>query len=263
MFRVRSFKAFGKGYEILCDVPVDSEWLDLMLPGFADSGPSSEDRHSLSIVTNGREESRGLYYGNERLCTFDGFNEETARGFEGNIEFVLARNAAPEFVFVHAGAVSLEGIGIVFPSKTGSGKTTLTRALLELGAEYFSDDCAVIDSQGMLYPMASPMKLRTESGKRSWLDPARAGYSKSEEPVKVGCVLLTDFEQGTRFDPSAITPGEASLGILENLFLPSVIRDCPAETLAAIGRAVEGSLLLKGTRGEAIETANVLRSRLS
>lgn len=260
MIQVRTFDAFGTGYEILADTPVDGRWLDKLLPGIGPGTSEVSERDSLAIVTRGAPEARGLFYKGERLCGFRGFDEETARGFEGNIQFVMARNAAPDYLFIHAGAVSIQGAGIIFPSKTGSGKTTLTRALLEIGAEYFSDDCAVTDCSGMLYPMPTPMKLREEDGRRAWLHPSDAGFSSSLNPVKIGCVLLTRFEKDSMFRPSKISPGEASMGILENLFLPSLMRDCPKETLAAVNSIVDSAILLEGPRGDADEAAKMLRS---
>jgi len=45
---------------------------------------------------------------------------------------------------VHAGAVSLQGVGIMLPGESRSGKSTLTVALLSEGCQYLSDDLAVV-----------------------------------------------------------------------------------------------------------------------
>lgn len=262
MITVKSFEAFGTSYKIRSDRSVDEDWLERMLPGFEDPGPKAECEKVLEIVTLGNVDQRGLYYEGEMLCAFGGFDNETAQGFEGNLQFVFAMNAADEFVFVHAGAVSLFGRGLLLPARSGSGKSTLTKALLELGAEYLSDDCAIIDPEGFVHPYPTPLKIRTEDGSRKWLKPEEDGFQRAAGPVPVGCVLLTKFEARSVFEPSQISQGRASMGILDSLFLPSAIRESPRKALAAIERAVAGAILLEGPRGEAQDAAELIFSRM-
>ncbi len=48
-------------------------------------------------------------------------------------------------LLLHAGAVAQNGVSIIFPGVSGSGKSSLTLALLLAGYDYLSDELAVID----------------------------------------------------------------------------------------------------------------------
>ncbi len=62
----------------------------------------------------------------------------------------------------HAGAVCLEGEGIVLPGASGSGKSTLVAALVMAGASYLSDEMALL-ADGMLEPFPRPLSLKRGS----------------------------------------------------------------------------------------------------
>ncbi len=55
---------------------------------------------------------------------------------------------AHDVVFVHAGVAVAEGKAIVIPAPTFSGKSALVAALVAAGAEYFSDEFAVLRPDG-------------------------------------------------------------------------------------------------------------------
>ena len=57
-----------------------------------------------------------------------------------------------ERVFVHAGVVGWKGHAIVIPGRSRSGKTTLVAELVKAGAEYYSDEFAVLDAEGRVHP---------------------------------------------------------------------------------------------------------------
>ena len=48
-------------------------------------------------------------------------------------------------LLIHAGAVRVDGAGVVLCAGSGRGKSTLTLGLCERGAEYMSDEIAVVD----------------------------------------------------------------------------------------------------------------------
>ena len=68
----------------------------------------------------------------------------------------VARNR----VFVHAGVVGWKGRAIVIPGRSYSGKSTLVSELIRAGAAYYSDEYAVFDSRGRVYPFAKPLEMR-------------------------------------------------------------------------------------------------------
>ncbi len=48
-------------------------------------------------------------------------------------------------LLVHAGAVALDGAGVMLCAGSGRGKSTLTLGLCERGADYLSDEIAIVD----------------------------------------------------------------------------------------------------------------------
>jgi hypothetical protein len=64
---------------------------------------------------------------------------------------------------VHAGAVVLGERALLMPGATHAGKSSLVAELLRRGATYFSDEYALIDSEGRVHPYPRPLLLRNGS----------------------------------------------------------------------------------------------------
>ena len=64
---------------------------------------------------------------------------------------------------VHAGEAAVGGKAILLPGRGFAGKTTLTLALAAAGAEFLSDEIAVIDDRGLVHPYPRPVGLRDAS----------------------------------------------------------------------------------------------------
>lgn len=61
---------------------------------------------------------------------------------------------------VHAGAVLWGERILLLPGITHSGKSSLVAELLRRGATYFSDEYALVDSEGHVHPYPRPLLLR-------------------------------------------------------------------------------------------------------
>jgi hypothetical protein len=158
---------------------------------------------------------------------------------------------AYQVCFVHAGAVALNKEAIVFPGSSHSGKTTLIAALLERGAAYYSDDYAVLDHRGCLWPFALPLALRESDGRRRYAEPG--GLTGSATPVS--WVIKTRYEPGAVFRGSRLSPGQTVLALLEHA--PGA-RLRPESTLEFLTQATRTAVGLQGNRGEASEFAEQL-----
>jgi hypothetical protein len=166
-------------------------------------------------------------------------------------------------VFVHAGAVAHEGRVALLPGASFAGKTTLTAALVRLGATYYSDEFAVLDEDGLVHPYAKALSLREESGRmqRSDTPVERLGGTAGSEPLPVGLVALAQYRREGMWEPRRLTPGEGVLALLGHT-MPARTR--PAESLHALARALgRGATVLQGTRGEARELAPLLLEELA
>jgi len=179
--------------------------------------------------------------------------EETLSQLELDLELYIA-DRAPRRTFVHAGVVGWNGQAVVIPGDSFSGKSSLVKALVKAGASYYSDEFAVLDERGRVHPYPIPLIIR----------PARDGGPpmkyRAEElggvagvcPLPVGLVLITRYVGGTRFRPRPLSAGRAVLELLAHT-LPA--RRRPGRVLDALSRVVSQALVLRGTRGEAEETA--------
>ncbi|MCH8745771.1 MAG: hypothetical protein IIB31_09005 [Chloroflexi bacterium] len=85
------------------------------------------------------------------------------RFLECELDHMLADHVTSHLL-LHSGSVAKDGAGIVIPGESGSGKSSLTLALLESGYEYFSDEIAVVDSQsGELRSFPKPVSIKNRS----------------------------------------------------------------------------------------------------
>jgi hypothetical protein len=166
---------------------------------------------------------------------------------------------AEDRIFSHAGVVSLGGGGLLLPGKSFSGKTTLVAALIGQGAEYYSDEFAVLDAAGLAYPYPRRLSLRTDGTFREYADPGALGGRTGSAPVRPTLIAITRWSPGRRWDPEARGPGIGALALLSNA---AAVRPRTEAAMGAISRAVGGATVLEGDRGEAVETARLMLATL-
>ena len=171
---------------------------------------------------------------------------------------MLVALEAPDFVFVHAGAVAHRGRGIVIPGNSFAGKTSLVAALVRAGAEYCSDEYAVLDARGLLHPFAKPLSLRERIYQHDHSVESLGGVT-AQEPVPVGMVVVTSFRPGAEWRPRRLSSGEAVLGLLSHT-VPAQTR--PAHVMPTLTRSCENAVALEGERGEAGRVAEALLTKL-
>jgi hypothetical protein len=218
-----------------------------LLHELSETGRGSERRSrrtsppalGLSVRTDGRPVARGLSH----VRALD--------VFESELQLAVARLARPE-VFVHAGVVAVDGRAIVVPGRSGTGKTTLVRALVDAGATYYSDEYAVLDGAGQVHPYARRPSVRVRAGHKERHPVPRL---RGRGPVPVALVIETRYRPDARWDPAPLSAGECVLALLANT-VPA--RDRPAEVLAALARATEGARAFSSERGSASRTARAL-----
>jgi hypothetical protein len=185
--------------------------------------------------------------------------EEFFETFETKLRTTVAL-LSRRFVFIHAAAVGWRGRALVIPGRTFTGKSTLVEALVRAGADYFSDEYAVLDKQGRVHPFAKPISARhPETLKQEPRAIAEIGGHIATRPMKVGAILATHYKKGakSRFRPAS--PGQGALDLVANAV---TIRAAPSRVLSAIRRAVAGAMTLRGSRGEAREAAQELLALL-
>jgi hypothetical protein len=239
----------------------DTRLLDLLEPhlppGWTPASSPYVDRlFSLWVAPRGegmaRRPSR-LYDGGFRRARTRDLDELLAI-LESEIRLSVAAEAR-EWIFVHAGVVGWRGRAILVPGRSRSGKTTLVAELVKAGAAYYSDEFAVLDAQGRVHPFPKPLSVRGEGGcdrhaRRQSAE--ELGGVCGREPLPVGLVVLAEHRAGASWRPRRLSAGQAVLEILSHT-VPARLR--PEDSLATLGRAVQGAEVLQGERGEARDLA--------
>ena len=228
-------------------------------PGWQPASSPLVDRlFSLWVDTNGGESPRPsrVYEGRHRRARTASLAEALAT-LESEIRQSVAADTRQR-VFVHAGVVGWKGHAIMIPGRSRSGKTTLVAELVKAGAEYYSDEFAVLDSQGNVHPFPKPLSVRGPGGcdrhaRRQSAE--ELGGVCGQRPLTVGQVVLAEYREGATWHPTELSPGQAVLEMIAHT-VPARLR--PEASLAALERAVVHASLLKGERGEACVLARRL-----
>jgi hypothetical protein len=176
--------------------------------------------------------------------------EEVFRNFETDLNMYIAE-FSDRRVFVHAGVVGWRGRAILLPGRTFTGKTTLVAELVRAGATYYSDEYALLDWNGRVYPFARPLGLRKKEGPQK-LKAEELGGKVGAKPLPVSLVALTTYKSGARWRPQRLSAGRGALALLDNTVS---MRRQPEKAMSAILQVVSQSTVIKGSRGEAAGVA--------
>ena len=185
-------------------------------------------------------------------------SEHLLLNFESMIRIKVAEYAVGR-MFLHAGAVGWKGKAIIFPADSFGGKSTLTAEFVRRGANYYSDDYAVFDSEGLLYPFSRPISLRKKSGKNikygvQEVSAGEIGGNLGVKPIPVGAVWITHFEKGVPWDPKLLTPAQA---VMEMISQTIPIRYDPEFSLKVLKKVASNAILLKCPRSDARKFAGL------
>lgn len=199
-----------------------------------------------------------LLYAGAKLLARTPDAEAVFGRLESDLQLYVAERS-PRRVFVHAGVVGWRGRAIVIPGRSLSGKTTLVAALLGAGAEYYSDEYAVLDREGRVHAYARPLAVREGAGPEQTRRAAEDfGGRVGKGPLPVGLIVVSRYERGVVWHPRRLTSGECVLELLSNT-VPA--RRSPGRALGALTKAAAGATALAGPRGEAAAVAEaILRS---
>ena len=117
-------------------------------------------------------------------------------------------------LFMHAGGVTEDGKGILLPAYGGTGKTTLSMALLNKGDKLLGDDLLIVDIEKQLvYPYPRPLHIFTYNvqnlrGAKIPFKYKFAVYFKNVIRWFLERILRTEFLISTRIHADEIFPGD-------------------------------------------------------
>lgn len=241
--------------------PSDSETVEHLFSLLV--GHSSEHATAPRAVRRvgpaGKRRRYHLLYDGILLATRTLEIDELLDRFESSIRLKVAENAKKK-VFVHAGVVGWRGRAIVIPGRSFAGKTSLVAALVRAGATYLSDEYAVLDRRGRVFPYLKPLSLRMGDDETQTHVPVEElGGMAATDPLPVGHVVATHFVDGATWKPRVLTDGEAVLAMLAHT-VPA--RRDPEAVLDVLHRVSARSTVLKGKRGDADATAAAILARI-
>jgi hypothetical protein len=167
---------------------------------------------------------------------------------EGDVHHWLA-TFTRGYLFVHAGCVGWRGRGIVIPGRSHAGKTTLTRALVEAGAVYYSDDYAVIDHDGSIWPFPRRLYVRPITADPPHkLDPVASNWEIGQTAMRAALVAEVRFDREVGWAVETLSGGQGALSLLDNTV---AARERPEDALRLMSNVMDGAMAIKGTRDEA------------
>jgi hypothetical protein len=124
------------------------------------------------------------------------------------------------------------------------------------GADYYSDEYAVLDDSGKVYPFARELKMRAPGRKRQRLitvNALKGGVGVA--PLSISHIVFTQYVEGGEWKPKPLSAGLAALEMMRHA-IP--VRRTPARVMAALAKAMEHAAAVRSQRGEASELARVL-----
>lgn len=180
--------------------------------------------------------------------------------FEDDAKLQTAARASG-VLFVHAGVVAWQGRAILIPGRSRAGKSTLVHALLRAGADYYSDEFALLDTDGRVHPYPLPLSLRADGRSPARrIDPTQLGVRVAQSPAFVEVIVATQYRRRARWRPRPISRGDAFLLLMENTV---AARQPPARTMPILRDAVLRATAVRSWRGEAQLTARQLIASLA
>ncbi|HZQ08957.1 MAG TPA: hypothetical protein VFD70_20420 [Anaerolineae bacterium] len=187
-----------------------------------------------------------LYAGRKQIAVNEDL-QKVVDAFEREMQLAIAQKARAK-VFVHAGVVGWRGRAILIPGRTFTGKSTLVRALVRVGATYYSDEYAVLDTRGRVHPFARLLALRDEKYANQKISFDELGGTIGSEPLPVGTILVTHYREGAKWHPRRLTPGVGALELLANTV---TARTKQVQVLKTLSRVTTQAVILKSARGDA------------
>lgn len=257
-----SFEAFGVRIGIRCDekkiLQKIFKRLEQILPNGYEVAEQGEVEHFLDIE---KCDGGGFrLYKNREIVTDCTLEENLFNYTESQIRLTVAECAVGK-VFLHAGVVAWKDKAVIIPASSFAGKTTLVAELIKNGAVYYSDEYAVLDKNGLVYPFPKMLSLRGIIDDYKQLDHSaeELGGKIGTRPIPVGLVLISRFEEGENniksFEPEILSPGQ---GFLEILAHTIPIRFNTKFSLEVLKNISTRAIIARIKRGEAKEFVSLL-----
>jgi hypothetical protein len=253
----RRTRVFGVLVSIDTDDPRLFTLLDQRLPAFPQQPDGLEADLAYRVFTASRGNGVAVLRGRRTVAVAPDVASASER-LVTDLQSTLSRTAAG-WTFVHAGVVGVDDRAVLLPASSGAGKSTLVAALLCAGADYGSDEFAVLDADGCVHPYSRRLALRTTAHSKARVRPEVLGGRVLADRMRVGAVVFTEYRAGVGLDLHRISPGQVVLRLLQHCL---GARGRPAEALATLRAVARDAHASAGARGEADEVAGLILARV-
>ena len=222
------------------------------LPPGAQLSKGGRVNRMISVIAGGSER-RGSYkyhmaYADHIVVGRSRDAEHIFEAYDSHLRMALAQFSRRK-LFIHAGVVSWNGRAIIFPGNSLFGKTHLTAALIAAGAEYLSDEYAVIDEDLRVHPFAKPLSIRAMPTARQRETPAESlGARIGKTALPIGLIVMTRYRAGARWTPRQLSPAVGALQLMKHTI---AARMDPARTVDMLSRIAASAPILRSNRPDA------------
>lgn len=148
---------------------------------------------------------------------------------------------AHQYLIIHAAAVEKNGRAAILPAPPGSGKSTLSAALMLSGWRLLSDELTLIDRKtGLVHPLPRPVSLKNQSidiirafspdafinrashdtikGTVAHLRPLRDSVRRQHEPARPAWVIFPRWQAGATARLTPRSKAQTFMFLAENAF---------------------------------------------
>lgn len=169
-------------------------------------------------------------------------------------------NHCHQYLLLHSAVVERGGKALILPAPPGSGKSTLSAALVLSGWRLLSDELGMVRrTDGLMDPLARPVSLKNASlpvirafapesilstpvhdtvkGTVAHLKPPAESVVRMAESVRPGWVILPRYTPGAKAALEVMDPAEAFMALASNSFNYGLLGSDGFELLA---RVVDG-----------------------
>src|SRR5260370_13308508 len=237
--------------------------LPMLPPGFTKSRKATVQRLYSLVVAEGNQRAgvrrMHILYADSLRIARDTELQQVLAALETDLHRYVSE-ASPDMTFLHAGVVGWRGRAILLPGHSLSGKTTLVREMLRLGATYYSDEFAVVDNSGNVHPFPRPLGIRGDSTyAQTKYTPEMLGAASGVKPLPLGALVLCKYNVGALWRPASLSHGQGGLELIANSI---AVRNRQQSTLHRIQHLFKGAIFVKQTRAEPHESAASIMSLL-
>lgn len=251
-----SFESFGVTTEIECESEEDAAIArSEIMRAFGHTATLTEPAGNASVFIKMGRDAEGFWLDIDDEFGFRRFDDREVlfrRYLNSHMRIEMA-SRVDHRVFVHSGSVGVDGKAILIPGFSFSGKSTLTSELVKNGAVYYSDEYAVIDEDGLIHPFPRDLMLRNETVTVvKELTAGDLGGTIGVEPIPVGLILFTKYQENADWQPRRLTVGEAIMELIPHTLS---VRRSPGFAMRLLEKITQNALLLAGPRGESADFA--------